>query len=94
MRKVQVCSGEMSRRTVLHGVACAAVGAAPILGLSVMADRALAQTKASQASVAYQDSPKGSQRCDNCKLWEPPNACKSVAGTISPSGWCKIWVPK
>ena len=94
MRKVQVCSAEMSRRTLLHGVACAAAGAAPILGVTVTAERALAQAKMSQAAAGYQGSPKGSQRCDNCSLFQPPNACKTVAGTISPSGWCKLYVQK
>ena len=42
--------------------------------------------------VAYQDTPKGTQNCANCKLFEAPNACKSVEGAISPSGWCKIWI--
>lgn len=45
----------------------------------------------SQKSVSYQATPKGPLRCDNCKLWQPPNACKSVEGAISPSGWCAIY---
>lgn len=90
MKNSEIGSAEVSRRTMLHGVACAAAGAA----VAVAADRALAQSKASQTSVAYQDNPKGSQSCANCLLFQGPNACKSVAGTIAPSGWCKIWVPK
>ncbi|MGD0184511.1 MAG: high-potential iron-sulfur protein [Roseiarcus sp.] len=87
MEKLQLCSAPMSRRTLLHGVACAvAVGAT--------AERALAAGKASQSSVAYQDSPKGGQRCDNCSMFQPPNACKTVDGVVSPSGWCKIYVKK
>ena len=30
--------------------------------------------------------------CKGCKLFEPPNACKSVEGVISPNGWCKLWI--
>ena len=90
MAKDKVGSTEMSRRTLLQGVACAA----PVIAATVRADRAWAQSKASQASVAYQDSPKGGQQCDNCMLWQPPNACNSVAGTISAQGWCKIYVKK
>ncbi len=81
---------ELSRRTLLQGVACGA-GAATILGATV--NRAAA-AKMSQQAVAYQGGPKGSQRCDNCNLWQAPNACKSVEGNISPQGWCKIYVPK
>jgi len=27
-------------------------------------------------------------------LFVAPNACKSVAGEIAPTGWCKLWVKK
>jgi High potential iron-sulfur protein len=73
-----------SRRTILK------VGASVVsfwgLGTSV----ALA-AKASPGSVGYRDSPKGDQNCANCRLFASPNACKSVDGSISPNGWCRIW---
>ncbi|MGB5184366.1 MAG: high-potential iron-sulfur protein [Xanthobacteraceae bacterium] len=47
-----------------------------------------------QASVEYQDSPKGDQECSNCSLFQEPNACTLVDGEISPKGWCKFWVKK
>jgi hypothetical protein len=79
----------ISRRVVLRGAAVAA-GAVPVL----LAGMNAAEAKASQASVQYKDSPKGDQSCANCRLFEPPAACKSVDGTISPNGWCMIWVKK
>ena len=79
---------KFSRRHFLHGAAALAGGA----GLTVAASqRAQAQAKVSQTVVHYQATPKGSQRCDNCKFFEPPNACKLVQGPISPSGWCTLW---
>jgi High potential iron-sulfur protein len=81
---------EFSRRALLQGVAC---GAGAVTILSATMNRAAA-AKMSQQAVAYQGSPKGNQRCDNCALFQPPNACKSVDGNISPQGWCKIYVPK
>lgn len=48
--------------------------------------------KVSQASVQYQDQPKGEQKCANCIQFIQPNACKVVEGEISPEGWCAIWV--
>jgi hypothetical protein len=81
---------ELSRRCLLRGAACAA-GAATIIG--VTAEQAVAG-KMSQSSVSYRASPKGNQRCDNCALFQGPSACKSVDGSISPQGWCSIWVPK
>jgi high potential iron-sulfur protein len=83
---------ELSRRLVLHRAMTVAAGAAAVVG--VTANRAVAQAKNSQQTVAYQDKPQGSQRCDNCTLFEPPSACKTVDGQISPQGWCKIYAAK
>jgi hypothetical protein len=80
----------MTRRTALRaGVALAALG---------LVDRASAQQtpvkKVAQTVVQYQTSPKNGQSCSKCANFEPPNACKLVAGTISPSGWCLLFAPK
>jgi len=85
---MKIGSGEISRRSLLAGVAVA--GAAPILVMSV----APAMAKMSEAAVGYQDSPKGDRNCAGCNLFQPPSSCKTVDGTISPNGWCKIWVKK
>ncbi len=77
----------MNRRTVL----IAAVGAAPLLALG--ATRAKA-AKMAQAAVRYQATPKDGKQCDGCNLFIAPNACKSVDGTIAPTGWCALWVKK
>lgn len=79
---------QMSRRTLLQNAAIAGAAAIPVL----LAGARSAGAKMSQTAVAYQGSPKGSSKCSNCKLFEPPSSCKSVAGDISPNGWCKIWV--
>jgi len=50
--------------------------------------------KATKAAVAYQDSPKGAQRCDNCAPFQPPSGCRIVDGSVSPQGWCKVWQRK
>jgi hypothetical protein len=78
----------LSRRSVLlQGVVCAA-GAATIL--TAAADPAMA-AKLPKAAVGYQEKPHGSQKCSNCALFQKPHSCKSVAGTISPNGWCRIY---
>ena len=82
-----------SRRSVLTvaaGAAGAVSGVAAIVGTSMPALAA----KASQKSVKYQDTPKGEARCENCTLFEPPNSCKTVEGTVSPDGWCMVYVKK
>lgn len=61
---------------------------ASTLGLTGLAR---AVDKLRKEDVAYRDLPKGKERCDNCRVWEPPNACKSVEGEIAPQGWCNIW---
>jgi hypothetical protein len=79
---------ETSRRSVLLQGITYSTAIAAIL----TADVKLAQAgKMGQKSVSYQATPKGSQKCSNCSLFEPPAACKSVAGTISPNGWCSIY---
>jgi len=73
----------VSRRTVL----LAAAAAAPLLG------SAQAGTLP-QAAVAYQKEPKDGKQCDGCNLFIAPGSCKSVAGEILPTGYCKLWVKK
>jgi hypothetical protein len=77
----------VSRRNVLIA---AAAGATPLLVLM----SGSAEAKMAQTAVRYQDSPKDGKQCDGCKLFIAPNACKSVAGDISPKGWCALWVKK
>jgi hypothetical protein len=79
----------LSRRLLLQAMA-AAVGATGFLALG--GNPAAAQRKKkTKKEVAYQPTPKGSERCDNCGLFIKPNRCKSVVGTVAPEGWCKIW---
>ncbi len=82
-------AGNLSRRTLIS----AACAAAPAL-IVAAATSAAAQTprKMAQRAVAYQPTPRGDQRCDNCTLFEAPNGCRSVAGTVAPEGWCRIYV--
>ena len=79
-------SAHHTRRTVL----IAAAGGVPLLALMSGG----AEAKMAQNAVKYQDSPKDGKQCDGCKLFVAPKACKSVAGDISPSGWCALWVKK
>ena len=53
--------------------------------------------KFTKRSVAYSPiSPPPvfwDYKCKKCRWWMGPASCKVVAGTISPRGWCAIWVP-
>jgi len=80
---------KISRRNVLRRAAITA-GAVPILLAGVNS----AQAKVSQKAVGYQETPKGQQSCANCRSFEPPSSCKTVDGTVSPDGWCKIYIKK
>ena len=53
---------------------------------------AAAQAKLSQADSGYQNRPNSGQRCELCTNWRGPTSCKVVAGTISPTGWCSLYV--
>ena len=75
----------LSRRTMLFTAAAAApwlaVGRAEAAGLP-------------KTAVAYQDDPKDDKKCSDCTFFVAPNGCKSVAGEISPNGWCKLYAKK
>jgi len=87
MTKVRkITPAHFSRRSILGGAICAS-GAAAMLAAAQPARAA----KISQTVVKYQDSPKGEQKCSNCKLFTAPNACQTVDGTVSPDGWCMIY---
>jgi hypothetical protein len=80
-------SAKVSRRTVLIGAA----GALPLIALGATDASA---AKLAQSAVRYQATPKDGKECSGCNLFVAPNACKSVDGTISPTGWCTLWVKK
>jgi hypothetical protein len=83
---------DLSRRFLFQRAATCAAGAAIIHTLGL--NRALAQAKVPQKTVAYQDKPKGTDRCDGCNNFQPPNACKLVEGEISPQAWCSLFTKK
>lgn len=83
---------DLSRRRLLRGAVVAAAGGAFAGGL-VTSPAVAAAHKLPQQAVAYQPTPKGKLRCDNCTQWQPPNACKTVSGVIAPSGWCTLYKP-
>lgn len=90
MKKTITNPAEVSRRTLIATV-CAA---GPAFLAVAAAGSAVAQTprKLAQRAVAYQPTPHGDQQCSNCTLFEAPNGCRSVAGTVAPEGWCRIYV--
>jgi len=89
---------KVSRRGMMRKAALLAGGgvlaAAGLGGTGIGGGARADPPKLAQKTVSYQTTPKGKARCDNCANWQPPNACKKVAGTISPSGWCTIYAPK
>lgn len=74
----------LTRTALAFGVAAAGTAVTP----------AAAQQKITPAAAKYQDQPKGQQSCAVCVNFQPPNACKFVQGTISPTGWCLLFAPK
>jgi hypothetical protein len=69
-----------------------------ILAGGVVATAARAQdsgdSKVDQSAVQYQTTPNNGAMCSTCVNFVAPNACKVVAGTISPNGWCVAYAPK
>ena len=79
-----------SRRDMLRTGIIIAAG---VTGIAV-APTARADEKIAQELVQYQDQPKDGQKCNMCAQWVEPNACKIVAGKISPEGYCVAYAPK
>ena len=77
-----------TRRNIILGALATAGSAA------ALQRQARAQEKVAQAAVQYQKQPKNGQMCSTCINFEPANACKIVAGTIDPNGWCLLFAPK
>ncbi len=85
-----------TRRTMLRA-GLAMIGGVAAVGAQARDGgdgRQFAQEKIAQKIVQYQDTPKNDQKCSGCVNWEAPNACKIVAGTINPEGWCIAFAPK
>lgn len=72
------------------GVFAGLAGTAAMLGSGT----ARAQ-KAPKKAVAYQNEPKGDQKCANCQFYIEPSEgagkCQVVAGDIAPNAWCNLW---
>jgi hypothetical protein len=84
------------RRNISRRVA---MRSAVVIGIAALAGTAKAQQaaptqKARKKVVMYQATPKNGQSCNKCISFEPPNACKVVAGGISSAGWCLLFAPK
>jgi hypothetical protein len=80
-----------SRRDLMRTGMMIVAGTASV----VVASTARAQDeKIAQELVQYQDQPKDGQKCNMCAQWVEPNACKIVAGKISPDGYCVAYAPK
>jgi hypothetical protein len=75
----------VSRRTLFWNAAITAGGLALLLGTALSA-----VAKMAQAGAGYHDEPKGDKSCSNCSLFNAPDSCYLVEGTIDPQGWCKF----
>jgi len=78
-----------SRRAMLRTGLMIAAGTTLAAGVARAQDEKIAQEL-----VQYQDQPKEGQKCNACAQWVEPNACKIVAGKISPNGYCVAYAPK
>jgi len=84
---------KLSRRSALR--AAALLAGAALAASMVRSKGALAQQKASKQSMQYQDGPNGDKECSNCLHFLPSNnTCAVVEGTVSPKGYCLVWVKK
>jgi hypothetical protein len=84
-----IASQVPSRRRLLARGAVIAAGA-----VAAASGAFGAVKKMAQGAVNYQTTPKGAARCDGCALFQAPASCQTVAGVISPQGWCMLFAAK
>lgn len=77
-----------SRRDMLR------TGMMIVAGVAAASAAQAQDEKIAQELVQYQNMPKDGQKCNMCAQWVDPNACKIVAGTISPQGYCVAFAPR
>jgi High potential iron-sulfur protein len=84
----------LRRKTFLGSLA-----ALPLLNMFAAKARA-DSSKASQASMHYQNSPNNGMHCSGCKFFIPGSdaaangSCQIVDGSISPNGYCIAYAAK
>jgi hypothetical protein len=83
---------KLLRRSLLKRAALLATAA--VTARLMPSKEALAQQKASQDAMKYQDKPNGDKRCSNCLNFIPSSGCTIVEGTVSPNGYCLAWAKK
>jgi hypothetical protein len=86
-------AGDTTRRSLIVRLALVGVAGAAVADLAPRR-AAAAPAKLPPNEIGYQPSPKGAAKCELCVNWQAPNACKLVAGQISPTGWCGLFVRK
>lgn len=85
----------MSRRALLWNGAIVLTGGMAITGTVLLPNAQAGNSgKVSQTQAGYQNSPKGGARCDKCIQFLAPSACKLVDGAVSPTGYCKFFIPR
>jgi hypothetical protein len=86
---------KITRQEALKALALPALAAA--ISVTMVTS---AEAKASKATVKYQNSPKGAQKCAGCKFFTAGKtktamgSCQIVDGAISPNGWCTAYTKK
>jgi hypothetical protein len=88
----------MSRRHILTAATVFAGAVASLVlvepGRAADGSAATSDSQLKKQDVAYQDQPKGEQRCATCKNFLAPSGCRVVSGSINPNGWCLLFKPK
>jgi High potential iron-sulfur protein len=84
----------VSRRRILWGGVLAAAVAAAAAPTAALTAQSKPPKKMSQAAVNYQARPKNGAYCLGCKIYQSPNECALVEGSVSPNGWCALFTPK
>ena len=50
--------------------------------------------KLSKTDADYTTSGTNAEHCGICTMFRRPDECTAVAGTVRPSGWCRLFEKK
>jgi len=88
----------ISRADLLQKLAIAPLAIGAFAALKVQESEAAAKT--AQSAVQYVTHPVGGKKCSGCQFFQAGKtakangACKIVAGSISPNGYCVAYAAK
>ncbi|MCF6200314.1 MAG: high potential iron sulfur protein [Hyphomicrobiaceae bacterium] len=90
MQEKKVAKSDLTRRGFFGRAALTIAGGAALM----VAGTRNAAAKVSKMSAKYKSAPQKGKSCKGCKRFDGTDKCSTVAGKISPNGYCRYYSRK